>query len=130
MTEGPRENPKTQLALAIAQGVSVTAWARANGVPRRTAFSWAKDPLVRKTVESCRRRTTEHAIRRLVKQSAWAADGIAMLAKVAESDSVKLEAFRAVLADMTGSLGPGLRTASAKSRGLFKSTANERHLLP
>jgi hypothetical protein len=103
MTEEPRKNTKTQLALAIAQGVSVTAWACANGVARRTAFRWARDPLVRKTVESCRRRTIEDGIRRISKQSAWAADGIGMLAMVANSETVKLEEFRAILADMTAS---------------------------
>ena len=125
MIEEARQNPKTQLALAIAQGISVTAWACANGVSRRTAFHWAKDPLVRKTVESCRRRMTEQAIRRLVKHTAGAADGIGMLAKVARSESVKLEEFRAILADMTASLGAGLEMTSEKRRGFFDSSAPE-----
>ena len=125
MTEELPKNTKTELALAIAQGVSVTAWARANGVSRRTAFHWAKDPLVRKTVESCRRRMIEEGFSRLSEHSAWAADGIIMLAKSAESDSVRLAAFRTILAKMTDSRVPRLRTASAKRRGFFEKSDKE-----
>ena len=127
MTEESRKNTKTELALAIAQGVSIAAWARANHVPASTAFRWARDPLVRKTVEACRRRTIENGIRRVIKQSAWAADGIGMLAKVANSESVKVEEFRAILADMTASLGPRLEIAGGKRRGLFEFTAKTCH---
>jgi hypothetical protein len=31
---------KTQLALALAQGASVTAWARARDVPKMTDYRW------------------------------------------------------------------------------------------
>jgi hypothetical protein len=72
----------------------------------------------------------EEAIRPRARQSAWAADGIAMLAEVAESGSVELEALRAILANMMASPGPGLRTTNAKRRGFLESTANERHILP
>jgi hypothetical protein len=44
---------KTQLALAFAHGVSAAKWARANGVPRNTAYRWAKDPVVRAS-RACR----------------------------------------------------------------------------
>ena len=43
----PRELPqakKIHLAAAIAQGQSAAAWARDNGVPRSTAYSWASEP--------------------------------------------------------------------------------------
>jgi hypothetical protein len=43
MGEEPRENTKTQVALVIAQGVPIAAWARTIGVPRRTVFQWTKD---------------------------------------------------------------------------------------
>jgi hypothetical protein len=33
-----------RLAMAVAQGKSITAWARHNGVPRRTAQRWAAEP--------------------------------------------------------------------------------------
>ncbi len=91
---------KTLLALAIAQGASVSTWARANEVPRRTAYRLAGDPQVRATVESCRRRALDRAIGRLAMRSTWAADQIAKLGKDASSDSVKLAALRAILSDM------------------------------
>ena len=33
---------KTKLALALAQGVSITAWARARSMARSTVYRWAK----------------------------------------------------------------------------------------
>ena len=62
MGDEPRNNTKTQLALAVAQGFRVTKWTRTHGVPRRTAFRWAKDPQFRAVVEACRRRTMDLAI--------------------------------------------------------------------
>ena len=52
MGEQPRKKTKTQLALAIAQGVPAGKWARTRRVPRRTALQWEKDPDVRKIVRS------------------------------------------------------------------------------
>ena len=98
--EGVRKNHKTQLALAIAGGESITAWAKQNGVSERTAFYWAKDPKVRREVEACRRRVVNQAIGRLTGMTVKAAGGIAKLAQWAESESVQLRAWRAILADM------------------------------
>ena len=48
MTEiKPRVRDKMQLAIAIAQGSTASAWARANDVPRQTAWRWSKEPDVR-----------------------------------------------------------------------------------
>ncbi len=90
---------KARLALAIARGDSVAAWARRNNVPRSTAFRWAKEPSVRRAVESWRRRALERAIGRMAGLAMKAADGIASLAKGAGSESVQLRAWRAILAD-------------------------------
>ena len=35
---------KAELALALAQGLQVTAWARARSVGRTTVYQWASDP--------------------------------------------------------------------------------------
>ena len=94
-----RKEQKARFALAIARGDSVAAWARQNNVPRRTAFRWAKEPGVRRAVESWRRRALERAIGRMAGLAMKAADGIAGLAKGAESESVQLRAWRAILAD-------------------------------
>src|SRR5262245_53494158 len=99
MSEEIPRSKKCQLALAIAQGQSISAWARSNGVPRRTAFRWASDPKVRGAVESWRRRSLDRAIGRMAGRATWAADGIAQLAESAESESVQLRARRAILFD-------------------------------
>src|SRR4051794_17496948 len=54
MDKEVRHHKKITLALAIAEGESIIAWAQENGVPERTAFYWAQDPKVRREVEACR----------------------------------------------------------------------------
>jgi hypothetical protein len=99
MQDEVRRNKKNSLALAMARGESITAWARRNEVPLRTAFRWASDPKVRHAVELWRRRALNRAIGRMASQATKAADGIARLAESAESESVQLRAWRAILAD-------------------------------
>ena len=57
MAEENRESMKPELAIALARGISVTAWARARGVPRPTAYRWSKDPKVRKAIDAFRCRS-------------------------------------------------------------------------
>jgi hypothetical protein len=99
MLKDVRKNRKTQLARAIARGESITAWARRNEVPLHTAYRWSRDPKVRGAVEEWRRRTLDRAIGRLVRLTMKATDGIAKLGAGAESESVQLRAWRAILAD-------------------------------
>jgi hypothetical protein len=99
MSEEVPESKKTRLAFAIAQGQSVSAWARQNEVPRSTAYFWANKPEVRRIAETLRRRSLNRAIGRMSRRAAAAADGITKLAKDAESESVKLKAWRAILSD-------------------------------
>jgi hypothetical protein len=99
MPEDVRKNHKNQLALAIARGQSIAAWAKKNEVPRSTAFRSASDPKVRREVEASRRRALGRAIGQLASLSMKAADGITKLAQGAESESVQLRAWRAILAD-------------------------------
>jgi hypothetical protein len=100
MEKEVRRQKKIHLALAIAGGESIAAWAQENGVSERTAFSWAKDPKVRREVEACRRRVVNQAIGRLTGMTTKAVDGITHLAQKAESESVQLRAWRGVLADL------------------------------
>ena len=88
------------LALATAEGESIIAWAQENGVSERTAFSWAKDPKVRREVDACRRRVVNQAIGRLTGMITEAVDGITHLAQEADSESVQLRAWRAILAEL------------------------------
>ncbi len=100
MEKEVRRHKKIHLALAIAGGESIAAWAQENGVSERTAFYWAKDPKVRREVEACRRRVVNQAIGRLTGMATKAVDGITHLAQEADSESVQLRAWRAILADM------------------------------
>ena len=70
------------------------------GVPERTAQRWALDRNVRREVDACRRRALNQAIGRLTGMATNAVDGIAHLAKGADSESVQLRAWRGVLADL------------------------------
>ena len=99
MPEEVPQQKKTRLALAIARGESVAAWARQNEVPRRTAFRWARDTKVRLAVEAGRRYALDRAIGRMARLAMKAADAIARLGEGAESESVQLRAWRAILAD-------------------------------
>ena len=94
-----RQNAKVKLALAMARGESASAWARQNDVPSRTARRWAKDPRVRTAIEAWRHRALSRAIGRMASLALKAANGIAGLAEGAESESVQLRAWRAILAD-------------------------------
>jgi hypothetical protein len=91
---------KDQLAIALAQGVSITTWARAQNVPRPTVYRWAADPEVRREVETHRRRALDRAVGLMSKRTAWAANGIAKLAQTSGSDTVRLGAFRSIFGDM------------------------------
>jgi len=100
----PQELPeakKIRLAAAIAQAQSVAAWARHNGVARSTAYDWASEPGVRRTVEACRRRTLDRAIGRMTNHTLWACDRIAELAKTGEPHhSVQLRALQSIFAEV------------------------------
>lgn len=100
MEKEVRRHKKINLALAVAEGESIAAWARQNGVPERTAQRWAQDRNVRREVDACRRRALNQAIGRMTGMSMNAVDEIITLAKEADSESVQLRAWRGVLADL------------------------------
>jgi hypothetical protein len=88
------------LALAIAAGRTVTAWAKDHDVPRRTAYRWSRDPELLQLVRDVRRRAIDRAVGTLARHASAAAQEIARLSTKAEADAVKLAASRAVLADL------------------------------
>ena len=94
------QSRKKLLALAIARGTSIAAWAHKNNVPKQMANRWASEPRVRATAESCRRRALDRAVDRMTRHVAWAADQIAELATDADSQSVQLAALRAIFSNM------------------------------
>jgi hypothetical protein len=99
MEKEVRHYQKIHLALAIAEGESVNAWAQQNEVPLRTAYRRSGDPQVRGEVQEWRRYVLDLAIGRLARLSLKAIDAIAKLGAGAESESVQLRAWRAILAD-------------------------------
>ncbi len=94
-----KKNQKIKLARAIAQGGSITAWARKNNVPVRTAYRWAHDRKVREASDMWRRTTLSQAIGRMVRCSTPAVRGMERLAREADSEAVRLRAWRAILSD-------------------------------
>ena len=99
MQEDVRNDLKSQLALMIARGKTITEWASQNQVPLRTAYRWSRDPQVRGEVQEWRRYVLDLAIGRMARLSLKATDAIAKLGAGAESESVQLRAWRAILAD-------------------------------
>ena len=93
------EDKKGALGIAIARGQSVAAWARKNDVAVRTAQRWASEREVREACDLWRRQALNQAIGRMVRRTSKAVDGIERLAQAADSESVRLRAWRAILAD-------------------------------
>src|SRR5262249_46727643 len=100
MSKRVNREHRSSLALAIAAGETVAAWARAHAVAKRTAYRWSRSPEVRQLVEQVRRRTIDRAVGRLSKHATAAAEQIGRLAAKAESEAIQLAASRAVLADL------------------------------
>jgi hypothetical protein len=98
--ENSPKSQKNQLALAIAKGLSIRAWAAANQVPIRTAYRWASDPKVRARAESIRRRALDRAVGVMSRHAKNATEGIVKLGESAASEAVRLAALRAVLSDV------------------------------
>jgi hypothetical protein len=100
MSKRNNQDQKADLALALATGSTVKAWAESRNVADRTARTWSKSPEVLHQVEAIRRQAIECAIGRLSDRASAAADRIGHLAIQAASEAVQLHAARAVLADL------------------------------
>ncbi len=118
MSEESPPDRKIQLAVAVAQGVSLKKWAEANNVPKSTAYRWAEEPEVKACAADIRRRALDRAVGQLSRHVNRAAVGIVKLADSARSESVKLSALRAIYAEMIATSRFGdWRTAWPNSRG-------------
>ena len=100
MSKRNNQIQKANLALAMAGGSTVKAWADANGVADRTARTWSKSPEVLDQVEAIRREVLHCTIGRLSDNATVAVDEIVRLVKDAASEAVRLQAARAVLAEL------------------------------
>jgi len=100
-TTMPQEEPsidqREKFAVAMALGQKVSVWANRNGIPRRTCYNWRKTKEYKVTVQDVRRRAYERAIGQFVRNLTGAVGKIALLAKEAKSESIQLQAARAVL---------------------------------
>jgi hypothetical protein len=96
------QNPirNSELARALAAGRTVTDWAKEKDVPERTAYRWAVCRAVRREVEMIRRAALDGAIAGLSQNATAAANQIIQLARRANSEPVRLQAARAVLAEL------------------------------
>jgi transposase-like protein len=94
------KDTKIYLALALAQGYSAAKWARAHGVPKNTAYRWAREPEVRKAIQAHRRRLIDEAVGKMTKNTSKVADVLIRLARDGDSHSIQLRAARAVYSDL------------------------------
>ena len=102
---GPRpESEKTSLALAMARGEPIAAWARENGVGKRTAYAWAQDPKVKAAVESYRRWRRSPGDRPEWRRLSWASDGWRSSPRKPSPRRSGFAALRSILSDMVGAL--------------------------
>lgn len=96
-------HPRTliySLAVAVAAGKSVAAWARANGVALRTAYGWYGRPSFKRLVNRYRRRYVDRALGLLARNLAKAVSEEIRIVEKGEGDPVRLQAARGVVADM------------------------------
>src|SRR5262245_49526665 len=100
-----RRGTKADLEIALAQGISIREWARANNVPRSTAHRWAAKPEVRQAVESIRRRSRNRAVSRLTQSANWTFNRVMDLASDAKSENVRFKALHDIIANLMASAG-------------------------
>jgi hypothetical protein len=89
------------VALSVATGKAVAAWARANNIPVRTAYEWHRRPEFKRAVARYRRRFLDRALGLLAGQAVKAASEVGRLATKADNEGVRLSAARGLLADLT-----------------------------
>lgn len=87
----------TGLAIAVARGSTVAAWARQNEIPPRTAYRWSKTAEFKGMVDECRRKAIDRSIGDMCKHLLTATREIARLIKAGDCDSVRLAAARTLL---------------------------------
>jgi hypothetical protein len=96
MTRADLKSRKKELALAIADGLSIKEWASQNGVAESNAYRWAKQSNVKTVVNSRRRVPVDQALSILGRQLPSAVDTMARLGETAASESVQLGAVKAL----------------------------------
>ena len=62
MSEALEIDPKLDLAIWVARGKAVCAWAAEKKVPNRTTFRWSEEPKFRAEVARIRRRHVDRLV--------------------------------------------------------------------
>jgi hypothetical protein len=101
----PGPHPKAlrhELALAVAGGGSIRAWAKAHGISTTACYEWSREPEFKAKVERIRDRMTDRAVGTLTKNLVSAMEEMSRLARKGKQESTRLAACRAVAADLAG----------------------------
>ena len=89
-----------ELAVEVANGGSIPAWAKKNKLSERTVYSWTGKAEFRALVSAHRRRITDAVIGELIRNAKKSVATIAKLAESATTEPVKLQAARAILTEL------------------------------
>jgi hypothetical protein len=101
MPNGPHNRAKLEhLAMFLAAGGSVAAFAREHEIPRRTCYLWTKSEGFQTKVRDYRSKIIDKLVGSLARLGKSAVRELGVLAKGAESEAVRLQACRAILSDM------------------------------
>lgn len=90
----------SMVALAIAQGQSTAAIAKKHGLSTRAIQQWMKRPAFAAKVESLRSQMLDEAVGIMAAGATTAAAQLQRLASKGKSESIRLAASRALLADL------------------------------
>ena len=117
-----KKNPKLldELALDVANGGSIPAWAVKHKISERTVYSWTAKPEFRAMVAMHRRRITDAVVGLLARCAKKSVVQIATLADSASAEPVRLAAARAILTELVNISGFAdleARIAQLESRG-------------
>lgn len=93
-------NPRDSLALWLAEGKTLASWAADHDIPDRTARDWAKKPEFKAKVSQIRDEFVDSVVGEMKSDLKKARAKISSLIENADTDSVKLAAARAMIADM------------------------------
>ena len=101
MPNGPHNRAKREhLAMHMATGGSVAAFARTQEIPRRTCYLWTKEQGFTQKVSDYRAKVVDRLVGSLAKLGKAAVKEIGILATKADSENVRLAACRAILNDL------------------------------
>lgn len=88
---------RAAFAMDLAAGMGITEAGAARGIPRSTAFYWAKQPDVRAEVDAVRAEVRRQVVQRLVTECSAALDALHEVLTTGRCEVAKVSAARTVL---------------------------------